>query len=67
VYIIDPQGKVVAQYFEDDYKDRVGGADILARQFGVSMDAARGTPETGQLKITTAVSNATVRLGLRIA
>ena len=66
VYTVDPQGKVVAKYFEDDYKDRVATADILARQFGVSVDAARGTTETGQLKITTAASNATARPGLRI-
>jgi DsbC/DsbD-like thiol-disulfide interchange protein len=67
VYIIDPQGKVVSKYFEDDYKDRVATADILARQFGVSVDAARRTTETGQLRITTAASNATARPGLRIA
>jgi hypothetical protein len=67
VYIIDAQGKVVAKYFEDDYKDRVATADILARQFGASVGAARGDMETSHLQITTAASNGTARPGLRIA
>jgi hypothetical protein len=66
VYILDRQGKIVAKYFEDDYKDRVATADILARQFGASVDAARGVTETSQLKITVTASNATARPGLRI-
>lgn len=64
---MDVQGKVVAKYFEDDYKDRVSTADILARQFGAPMDAARGVAETSHLKITTTASNGTARPGLRIA
>jgi hypothetical protein len=39
----DTQGKVVAKYFEDDYKDRVSTADILARRFGAPVEAARGS------------------------
>jgi hypothetical protein len=67
VYIVDPQGRVVSKYFEDDYKDRVSTADILARQFGAPVDAARGTAETKHLQIATAASNETARPGLRIA
>jgi hypothetical protein len=67
VYIVDPQGRVVSKYFEDDYKDRVSTADILARQFGAPVDAARGTAETKHLQITTAASNEIARPGLRIA
>jgi hypothetical protein len=67
VYMIDAQGKVVAKYFEDDYKDRVATADILARQFGASMDAARGVTETSHLQVKSAASNGTARPGLRIA
>jgi hypothetical protein len=67
VYIVDAQGKVVSKYFEDDYKDRVSTADILARQFGAPVDAARGVSETKHLQITTAASNDIARPGLRIA
>ena len=67
VYIVDAQGKVVSKYFEDDYKDRVSTADILARQFGAPVAAARGGSETKHLQITTAASNDIARPGLRIA
>ena len=66
IYILDAQGRVVAKYFEDDYKDRVSTADILARQFGAPFDAARGAAETKHLQITTAASNGIARPGLRI-
>jgi len=67
VYIVDAQGKVVSKYFEDDYKDRVSTADILARQFGAPVDAVRRVSETKHLQITTAASNDISRPGLRIA
>lgn len=66
VYVVDTQGKVVAKYFEEDYKDRVSTADILARQFGTRVDAARGVTETKHLQITSAASNDIARPGLRI-
>ena len=66
VYIIGPNGKVVAKYFEEDYKDRVATADILARQFGAAVDAARGVAQTAHLRITTVASNNIARPGLRI-
>jgi len=67
VYILDAQGKVEAKYFEDDYKDRVATADILARQFGTPVEAVRGVAETRHLQVTTAASNSLARPGLRIA
>lgn len=67
IYIVNVHDKVVSKYFEDDYKDRVATADILATEFGAPVDAARGVTETRHLKITTAASNATARPGLRIA
>jgi len=66
VYIVDVQGKVVSKYFEDDYKDRVSTADILARQFGASVAATQAIQETKHLRVTTAASNDTARPGLRI-
>ncbi len=66
VYVVDTQGKVVAKYFEEDYKDRVSTADILARQFDTRVDAARGVTETKHLQIISAASNDIARPGLRI-
>jgi hypothetical protein len=66
IYVVDARGRVVAKYFEDDYKDRVSTADILARQFGVPVDATRRIAETKHLQITTTASNGTARPGLRI-
>jgi len=66
VYIVDEHGKVVSKYFEDDYKDRVSTADILARQFNAPLNAAKGVSETRHLKITMAASNNVAHPGLRI-
>ncbi len=67
VYVVDAQGRVVSKYFEDDYKDRISTADILARHFGAPLNAARGAAEAKHLQITTAASNDIARPGLRIA
>jgi hypothetical protein len=67
VYVVDTQGKVVSKYFEDDFKERVSTADILARQFGAPVDVARGAVEAKHLQITTAASNDIARPGLHIA
>jgi hypothetical protein len=67
VYIVDAHGKVVSKYFEDDYKDRVSTADILARQFGAPIAAAGAVSETKHLQIKTTASNDFARPGLRIA
>jgi len=67
VYVVDARGRVLSKYFEDDFKDRVSTADILARQFGAPVEAARGAVETKHLQITAAASNDIARPGLRIA
>jgi hypothetical protein len=66
VYLVDVQGKVVSKYFEDDYKERVSTADILAGRFGVRVDKAQKSAETRHLEITTSASNDLARPGLRI-
>ena len=65
VYVVDTQGRVVSKYFEDDYKDRVATANILARHFGTALDEARGAAETKHLQITTAASHGMEMPGLR--
>ena len=67
VYIIDVHGRVVSKYFEDDYRDRVSTADILARRFGTPVTAAEAVIDTPQLQIKTGASNELARPGLRIA
>jgi alkyl hydroperoxide reductase subunit AhpC len=67
IYVVDAQGKVLSKYFEDDYKDRVSTADILARQFGITVSAAQRVNEAKHLKLTTSASNDLARPGLRIA
>ena len=67
MYVVNAQGMVVSKYFEDDYKERVSTADILARQFGAPLDSARGSAEAKHLQITTAASNGIARPGVRIA
>ena len=67
VYVVDAQGRVVSKYFEDDYRERVSTAEILARRFGAPMDVVRGEVEAKHLQITTAASNDIARPGLRIA
>lgn len=66
IYVVDAQGKVVSKYFEDDYKERVSTADILAGRFGVRVDKAQKSSEAKYLEITTAASNSLARPGLRI-
>jgi len=67
VFIINAWRRPVWKDSEVRQNDRFPPADILARQFGASVDAARGTAETNHLQITTAASNAIARPGLRIA
>ena len=67
IYVVDARGMVVSKYFEDDFKERVSTADILARQFGAPVDVVRGAVEAKHLQITTAASNDIARPGLRIA
>ena len=67
IYVVDARAMVVSKYFEDDFKERVSTADILARQFGAPVDVVRGAVEAKHLQITTAASNDIARPGLRIA
>jgi hypothetical protein len=57
---------VISKYFEDDFKERVSTAHILAGRFGVPVDKARESAQTKHLEITTAASNDLARPGLRI-
>jgi DsbC/DsbD-like thiol-disulfide interchange protein len=66
-YIIDPEGKVVSKYFEDDFRERTSASDILVREFGKSPGAASSVLEAKHLRLTTSASTAVARPGNRIA
>jgi hypothetical protein len=67
-YLVDPSGKVISKYFEDDYTERVTASDILVRQFG---DGALGGPhttvETKHLRLSSSAGTTAVKSGQRIA
>jgi hypothetical protein len=65
-FILDTQGRVIAKYFEDDYRERVSASDILVRQFGKSVDVQGDVVETKHLRLATAASTSTARPGHRI-
>ena len=65
-FVLDGSGRIVAKYFEDDYRERYTSAGILARQFGV-IPVAGGTEVVGkQLRLTAAASNSIVAAGHRV-
>jgi DsbC/DsbD-like thiol-disulfide interchange protein len=66
-YIVDPNGRVVAKYFEADYVDRYMTSEILVREFGASAAAAQTETETKHLKVISAASTEHARVGQRIA
>jgi len=65
-YIVDPQGKVISKYFEDDYRERHSATDILTREFGQPVDSVPGEVETKHLHVIAAASTQVARPGHRI-
>jgi len=65
-YIVDPHGKVVAKYFEDDIRERVSITDILAGQYGERLEASAGAAEGRYLRLSTAASTPVAHPGHRI-
>lgn len=66
-YIVDPRGRILSKYFEDDYTQRYMTSEILVRQFGTAAGAAHTTIQAKQLTVSASASAATVRSGQRIA
>ena len=44
-FVLDSKGVIVAKYFEDDYRQRYTGADLLMHQFGVIPAQAKSDVE----------------------
>lgn len=66
-YIVDPQGRVVAKFFEDDFTERYTASEILVRQYGAAAGSAHTTTDTKHLRLSSASSTDHVRTGQRIA
>jgi hypothetical protein len=66
-FILDAQGRIVAKYFEEDYRERYTSADILVRQFGVMRAEGKTEVEGRQLRLAATASNSIVAPGQRVA
>ena len=66
-FVVNAQGVITAKYFEDDFRERYTSADILARQFGVQLQAGRREVEGKQLKLEASASNLVVGAGQRVS
>ena len=66
-FILDSKGIIKAKYFEEDFRERFTGADILARQYGVAPTADSHQVIGKQLTANVSASNFVVRGGERVA
>ncbi len=66
-YIVDADRTITAKYFEEDYKQRFTGADILVQRYGVIPEGRAQEVEGKQLKAIATASNFIVRPGQRVA
>lgn len=66
-FVLDPSGKVISKYFEDNYTERETASAILVKQFGLSaLGLPHTTVETPHLILTSAASAKIVRGGQKI-
>ena len=65
-FLLDASGKVVSKDFEEDFRDRVTAASILASRFGAAVDAAKSDVVGKQALLSLSASNATLHVGERI-
>ncbi len=65
-FLVDPKGKIVSKYFEDDMRERVTASDILAGRFGALAPDSSRTLEAKHVSLTTAASTPVARPGHRI-
>ena len=65
-YVVDPSGKVVAKFFEDDFKERTPAMEILDR-LGVAPVSTPTIVEAKQLRLSSSASTAVVHPNQRVA
>ena len=65
-YVVDPSGKVVAKFFEEDYKERTPTLEILDR-VGGAIGSIPATVEAKHLRLSSSASTAVVHPNQRVA
>lgn len=65
-YVVDPSGKVVAKFFEDDYKERFPTLEILD-QIGGAIGSTRTTVKGKHLQLSLSASTIVVHPNQRVA
>ncbi|MCP5118436.1 MAG: peroxiredoxin family protein, partial [bacterium] len=66
-YIVNAAGVVEAKFFEADHRERYTATSILVNQFNDEAGHAKTSVETKHLKLTYSASDATARVGNRLA
>jgi len=66
IYVLDANGKVVAKYFEDDYKQRDTAAQILIKSFGLDTPGPHENVPAKHLQISTSSSDVDVATGQHV-
>lgn len=66
IYVLDPDGKVKAKYFEEDYRERQTAAAILLREFGIEPATPHDSISAKHLSLSTSASSAEARMGRHI-
>ena len=65
-YLVDTSGKVVAKFFEQDFKERTPAVEILER-FGGALGSMQATMEAKHLRLSTSASTNVVHPNQRVA
>jgi hypothetical protein len=65
-YVVAPNGKVIAKFFEDDFKERTPTMEILAR-LGDARSSTSATVEAKHLRLSSWASTNTVHPNQRVA
>ena len=65
-YVVDASGKVVAKFFEEDYKERIPTLEILDR-LGGAIGSIPATVEAKHLRLSLSASTAVVHPNQRVA
>lgn len=66
VYVLDAQGRIVAKYFEDDFKNRDTAALILMRSFGLSAPGPHESVAAKHIQLSTSASDHNVATGQKV-
>ena len=66
-YLVGPDGKVRAKFFEDNIRERFTAGRVLVRDLSIAGEAAKRSVETDHLALTSWASDPVLRGGNRVA